>query len=360
MGKGPKMKLPSMRWIWSICLLGALASAASAFTTDTLLVPASKMKKNVAVTVILPNSYKAGGQSFPVLYLLHGASDNNNTWLVRTPIGELVDIHQFIVVCPDAGMSWYFDSPDDPNSQYETFVSSDLVKYIDGHYRTRADRGSRATLGNSMGGHGALFLGIRHSNVFGVAAGMSGGYDLRPFTTKWDIAKRIGTFQAYPDRWEQLSIVNVARSLKNRQIALSFECGVGDFFIDNNRALHNLLLEMKIDHDYTERPGVHGWVYWRPNLKYQCQFISERFKEAAAGPIPTPVIVATPSPTPTATPTPKATPEKQAPAPKPMSSPAGGKETSPTLTATKSTPPAPAYDATNGTHGPGVSLHIRQ
>lgn len=309
------MKHRSMRWILSICLLGAMASAASAFTTETLQVAASKMKKNVAVTVILPNSYKAGSQTFPVVYLLHGASDNNNTWLQRTPIEELVDIYQFITVCPDAGTSWYFDSPDDPNSQYETFVASDLVNYIDGHYRTRANPGSRATLGNSMGGHGALFLAIRHSNVFGVAVGMSGGYDLRPFTTKWDIAKRIGTFQAHPDRWERLSVVNVAKSLKNHQIALSFECGVGDFFIDNNRALHNLLIEMKADHDYTERPGVHGWVYWRPNLRYQAQFIYERFKEAAATPAPTPIPTPVVTPTPTPTPTPAAAPEtRRAPA----------------------------------------------
>lgn len=336
------MKQRAMRWLWSICLLAAMTGAASAFTTETLTVAATKMKKNVAVTAILPNSYKAGDQTFPVVYLLHGAGDNNNSWLQRTSIGDLADIYQFLVVCPDAGTSWYFDSPDDPESQYETFVASDLVHYIDGHYRTRANRGGRATLGNSMGGHGALFLAIRHSDVFGIAVGMSGGYDLRPFTTKWNIAKRIGPFQAHPDRWEQLSVVNVAKSLKNRQIALSFECGAGDFFIENNRALHNVLLEMKIDHDYTERPGVHGWVYWRPNLCYQAQYIYARFKEAAALPVPTPTPTptATPTPTPTATPTPKPT---ATPTQTPQATEAPAK-------ATPGTKPADAtHDSTNST-----------
>ncbi|MCE5229968.1 esterase family protein [bacterium] len=302
------MKQWFVRWAVA-CLFCAAASMASAFTTETLQVPSLKMKKTIPATVVLPNSYKAGNQNFPVLYLLHGAGDNNNSWVEKTPIGELADIYQFLVVCPDAGKtSWYFDT-DDPNYQYETFTSLELVKYIDAHYRTRANRGSRALCGNSMGGHGALFLAIRHSNVFGIAVGMSGGYDLRPFSTQWDINKRIGAFQQHPDRWEQLSVVTVAKSLKNRQIAISFECGVGDFFIDNNRALHNLLLDMKVDHDYTERPGVHGWVYWRPNIQYQALFIHNRFEETADGSRRAPVIQATPvqTPTPTATPTAKPT-----------------------------------------------------
>ncbi|MEN6626156.1 MAG: alpha/beta hydrolase family protein [Candidatus Sumerlaeia bacterium] len=271
------------RWnccLVSLCLLAA-ANLASAYTTDTLQVPSAKMNKDVPVIVLLPNSYQSGSGTFPVWYMLHGAGDDATAWPRKTAIGQMADIYGFIVVCPDAGTtSWYFDSPIDPAYQYETFVSSELVGYIDGHYRTRLGAAFRAIGGNSMGGHGALFLSIRHPDVFGVAVGFSGGYDLTPFPKNWDIAMRIGAYKSHKKLWKELSVVTQAKKLANNRIAISFECGVDDFFIKNNRELHQILLKNKIDHEYTERPGIHGWVYWRPNLQYQALFVAKQFEKA--------------------------------------------------------------------------------
>lgn len=280
------MKQLFTRWALSISLLIVTAHSSFAFTTETLQVPSAAMKKDVPVVALLPDAYRSGTQSFPVLYLLHGAGGNAKSWARGTAIGELADFHGFIVICPDGGKtSWFLDSPIDPSYQYETFTSTELVEYIDGRYRTRASKQFRAIAGNSMGGHGALFLAIRHPEVFGVAVAMSGGFDLRAFPDRWDIKKRLGPIQENPKLWEELSVVTQAQNLKPSAIAISFECGVDDFFISNNRVLHQELLDAKIEHEYTERPGIHGWVYWKENLPYQMMFIARKFRqaEAAAG-----------------------------------------------------------------------------
>jgi len=237
------------------------------------------MNKPIPVSVVLPDGYKDAFQKFPVVYLCHGAGDNNGTMIAATTIAALADRYGVIVVCPFAEVSWYFDSPEVPGSKYETFVSKELVEYMDGHYHTLADRKHRATAGNSMGGHGALFLAIRHKDVFSIATSMSGGVDFRAFPDSWNIKTVLGTIQNHPERWNDLIVLNQAKSLKDGELAISFECGDKDFFLPGNRALHQELSDLKISHDYTERPGYHGWDYWPNAIKFQMLFISEHFKQ---------------------------------------------------------------------------------
>lgn len=86
------------------------------------------MKRDIPATVVLPDaSAKQPDRRFPVLYLLHGAGDNDRGWLDRTPVREMADLHGVIIVSPAAGNSWYFDSPEDPNWRFETFVAAELV-----------------------------------------------------------------------------------------------------------------------------------------------------------------------------------------------------------------------------------------
>jgi len=239
-------------------------------TVVEVAVPTAMRAAPVPATVILPSTYSAQeDRVFPVLYLLHGAGGDHREWARATSIEELAEELEIVVVCPDGGRtSWYFDSPIDPGYQYEAFVSSELVKYVDETYRTRRDRESRAIAGLSMGGHGALFLAIRHSDVFGTAVAMSGGVDIRPFPRNWDIAKRIGTIEEAPERWEELTVINQARSLEPGRLAISLDCGTDDFFLPANRALHAQLLAAKVPHDYAERPGGHSWDYWARCIRY--------------------------------------------------------------------------------------------
>src|SRR5690242_14429958 len=145
--------------------------------------------------------------------------------------------------------------------KYETDIAIEIPKYIDAHYRTIADRKARAITGLSMGGHGALYLAIKHKDIFGAAGSMSGGVDFRPFPNNWDIVKDLGDYEHNKEVWDKNVVVNLVDSLHNNELALIFDCGVSDFFIDVNRALHKKLLDVKIDHDYVERPGVHSWEY---------------------------------------------------------------------------------------------------
>jgi S-formylglutathione hydrolase FrmB len=182
-----------------------------------------------------------------------------------------------MVVIPDGGFSsWYFDSPIMPQYRYETFVTKELVPAIDDKYKTLADRKGRAITGNSMGGHGAFYLAIRHQDLFGSVGSMSGGVDIRPFPENWHIAKRLGTKEEYPENWENNTVINMTHLIKPG-LNIIFDCGTGDFFYEVNCNLHDKLLEAEIPHDFYVRPGQHNWVYWYNAVKYQFQFFSDRF-----------------------------------------------------------------------------------
>jgi len=264
----------NMRMVWWLVLLLSVRGVWSATVTN-ILVPSSAMKKDIPVTVVLPNAYLPESARLPALYLLHGYSDNNKTWTAGTSIKDLADLYSIIVICPDGGYSsWYFDSPVDPAWRYETFVVKELVAYVDGHFQTLPKRESRAIAGQSMGGHGAMYLSIRHPDQFSVVVCLSGGVDLRPFPDRWDIAKRLGRLKEHPDRWSANSVITLASTLPPGELAIAIDCGADDFFISVNRDLHQLLLKRKVPHDYTERPGGHNWEYWSNAIKYQMLFIS--------------------------------------------------------------------------------------
>lgn len=243
---------------------------------DTISIYSQKMKKEIPVLVITPDNYKTSKKSFPVIYLLHGYSGNYGNW---TYTQNLSDKYNVILVCPDGGYnSWYIDSPLRPESQYETFVSKELISWIDNNYKTIKDKKARAITGLSMGGHGGLFLGIRHQDVYGAAGSMSGGVDLRFSTTSWDIAKTLGEYEKFPARWDSLSVINMTAKLKGGNLSIIFDCGVDDFFYDINKKLHARLVEQKIPHDYIERPGKHDWEYWANAIEYQVLFFDKFFK----------------------------------------------------------------------------------
>ena len=245
---------------------------------DTLVVFSEVMQKEVKNVVILPEGYDRQGQGKPVLYLLHGATGDYKNWVVRVPaIKALATAHDMIIVCPDGGYtSWYFDSPIDPQMQYDTYVSHELIEAVDANYNTLANKENRAITGLSMGGHGAFYLAFTHQDIFGVAGSMSGGVDIRPYPNNWDIKKRLGTYPENKSLWESSSVVNLVYLLDG-DLKLIFDCGYDDFFFEDNRRLHQLLLERNIKHDYIERPGVHNWEYWANSIKYQIVFFNDAF-----------------------------------------------------------------------------------
>jgi S-formylglutathione hydrolase FrmB len=195
-------------------------------------------------------------------------------------VKELADWHNMIIVCPDGAYgSWYFDSPVDPAFKFETFVSKELVDWVDKNYKTVRKREGRAITGLSMGGHGGLYLGFRHQDVYGACGSMSGGVDIRPFPNNWDLAKRLGTQRENPGNWEKNTVMNQLHLLAPNSSRIIIDCGSGDFFYAVNVRLHQELLYRNIPHDFISRPGVHNWEYWANAIKYQALFFSNYFNE---------------------------------------------------------------------------------
>lgn len=263
-----------------ICALLVSVSGAMAGTVDTVTTHSPSMKKDIKAVVIRPSAYDKN-KTYPVVYLLHGYSGNYADWIKKvSALPTYADLYNLIIVCPDGNFSsWYFDSPLDSSWKYETYVSKELVNWIDSHYSTVKDRKGRAITGLSMGGHGALYLAFRHQETFGAAGSMSGGVDLRPFPLNWDLAKRIGAYKDNPEAWEKHSVINLTHLLVNNALALIIDCGTGDFFNRVNVNLHEKLLERNIAHDFISRPGAHNWEYWENAVSYQLLFMSRFFKK---------------------------------------------------------------------------------
>lgn len=265
-------------------IIGLVIFSSAVFSrsqVDTLAVYSAKMHKEVKNVVILPENYTEKNR-YPVVYLLHGYSDNYAKWVKTVPsIKSLATRYQIILVCPDGGYSsWFMDSPLDSTFQYETYITKELLPFIDNRYSTIPNRLDRAITGLSMGGHGALYIAIRNKKLFANAGSMSGGVDLRVSTKKYDIGKRIGEIESNQSEWDNRSVVNMVQSLKNKELNLIIDCGVDDFFYQINAALHRRLISLKIDHDYIERPGIHNWDYWTNSIQYQMLYFDNYFDKA--------------------------------------------------------------------------------
>lgn len=255
------------------------SKAAKVDTVDTY---SASMKKTIKAVVILPDAYNKQ-QRYSTVYLLHGYSGNYADYIKKVPaIKNYADTYNLIIVCADGNYaSWYFDSPEDPKWKYETYVSKELVNYIDEHYQTLANRKNRAITGLSMGGHGALSIAIKHQDIFGAAGSMSGGLDLRPFPANWDISKRLGTYAQYPERWKENSVTEMVPLLATLQLALIIDCGKNDFFYQVNKEFHEKLLYYNIPHDFISRPGDHNWAYWSNSITYQLLYFKNFFDNKA-------------------------------------------------------------------------------
>ena len=248
---------------------------------DTVLTFSPSMNKNIKAVVIKPGTYK-NGKKFPVVYLLHGYSGNYADWITKVPeITRYADDYNILIVCPDGNFSsWYFDSPIDSSWKYETYVSTELVQWIDNHFNTINNKNGRAITGLSMGGHGALYLAFKHQDIFGACGSMSGGVDLRPFPLNWDISKRLGTYATFNERWDASSVINLTHLLTPNSLSIIIDCGSNDFFYKVNCNLHEKLLLNNIPHDFISRPGEHNWDYWANSIKYQLLFMNNFFADA--------------------------------------------------------------------------------
>ncbi len=246
---------------------------------DTVAVFSASMQKSIKTVVITP-AQSIADKKLPTLYLLHGYGGRYDDYVRRVDqLQDWVDQYQVVVVCPDGGHgSWYWDIPGDDQFQYETFVAKELVSYITDHYKVHNESMFRAITGFSMGGHGALYLALRHQDVFGAVGSVAGGVDIRPFPNNWDIAKRLGTYAENREAWSSRTIMEMLHLMAGKTIPVFIDCGRQDFFYPVNLRLHQKMDELNIPHHYHSMPGAHNWAYVNQSLNYQFAFFNEAFR----------------------------------------------------------------------------------
>lgn len=267
-----------------------LTSYSFAAKVDSLDIPSIAMSKTYKAAIVLPNSYAKSKAKYPVLYLLHGAYGHFGDWLRKTPnasaVKDLADQYNIIVVMPEGEKySFYLDSPVNKGSQFETYITSEVIAKIDQTYRTVAEKKGRAISGLSMGGHGALYLSAKHPELFAAAGSMSGAVDMggipdrdTPENTNKLMTPVFGAQGAPQETYASYAVINMIGKMKNNKLPLIIDCGVADFLIESNRELHRRMVYYQVPHDYTERPGAHTWDYWENSLAYHVVFFDKIFK----------------------------------------------------------------------------------
>lgn len=263
------------------------AFSSFAAKVDTLQIESVAMNKWYKAAVVLPSTYSKSKTNYPVLYLLHGAYGHFGDWLKNTPNKDLVknlaDQYDLIIVMPEGEtFSFYLDSPINKGSQFETFITKEVIAKVDKTYRTIADKRARAITGLSMGGHGSLYLSAKHPELFCAAGSMSGAVDMSSMLDRESSSQVIQLMQPVfgeqsnnPEWYAKYAVLGMIDSIKANKLPLILDCGVDDFLIEPNRELHRRLVYAKIPHDYTERPGAHTWEYWENALPYHILFFSK-------------------------------------------------------------------------------------
>jgi S-formylglutathione hydrolase FrmB len=181
---------------------------------ETIKIQSQAMNKEIPAVVISHEHFTEVG--CPVIYLLHGYAGDEKSWSIIQPKLEFIaNRYNLIFVCPYGADDWYLNSPFDKSIQYETFLSSELVNYIDAHYPTGNNKTARAITGFSMGGYGAIRIAILYPEIFGAAGSTSGAFDLInlpsiPIDTSprkdFNISAVLGTDKKL---WHQYSLFNL-------------------------------------------------------------------------------------------------------------------------------------------------------
>jgi enterochelin esterase-like enzyme len=260
---------------------------------DNLSINSTILKMERKYAIYLPPDYETSERSYPVLYLLHGAGDDQTGWI---QFGEVLNITDkaiaegkatsMIIVMPDAntGQRGYFNSP---NGEwlYEDFFFKELMPYVESTYRIKKDRRYRAIAGLSMGGGGTFMYAMHHPALFSSAAPLSAS--LGPLTLeqfKQRSAKQIeglddGVIDTYYNRHNPISMVNSATSEKFKNTRWFIDCGDDDFLFEGNSLIHIAMRKKEIPHEYRVRQGAHNWSYWRASLPLVLQFVSDGFHQ---------------------------------------------------------------------------------
>jgi S-formylglutathione hydrolase FrmB len=310
---------------------GSAAGSGAAIRTTAVTFHSDALGVDKRFLVYVPASYQASPERrYPVFYYLHGLHGQETDWIDAGRIDAAADALKLeaILVMPDGDDSFYVDSaepvdyaacrkdgtglfdPSEPRDRtcvrerkYETYITKDLVGFVDAHYRTIATRDGRAIAGLSMGGYGALMLAGRHPELFAATASHSGvdslfyigphpydsGYpQLVTDVTRWGLdAEPVGAwvrglFGSDRAFWEAHDPVTLLTKLGPGKLAIYLDCGTeDDFELDAQAAyLHAQLTANHIEHEFFLGPGRHSFSFWKPREVESLKFLRDHTSPA--------------------------------------------------------------------------------
>ena len=283
-----------MRKLLSFIFISSISSTLFAQTgkvSDNLSMQSKILKMDRKYAVYLPPDYETSQRSYPVLYLLHGYTDNQTGWVQFGEIMHIADAAiksgkatSMIIVMPDAdtGIPGYVNDAKG-EWRYEDFFFQEFMPYIEKTYRIRPDKHYRAVAGLSMGGGGSFYFALHHPELFSSACPLSAATDaaILDSLTNFSYTKGI-TGKAKEDYYKKYNVLDLIENMPDDQINAVrwyIDCGEDDFLIEGNSLVHLAIHKKGLTHEYRMREGVHSWTYWRQSLPDVLEFVSMAFHQ---------------------------------------------------------------------------------
>ena len=231
-------------------------------SVETVRFQSRLVNATLPYNVILPPGYHSSPTTrYPVLYLLHGLTGHYSDWTTRTNVADYTAQYRMIVVMPEGNNGWYTDSATVESEKYESYILKELIPDAQKRYRTIEARYGRGVAGLSMGGYGALKLGLKFPDMFVFAGSMSGAL-AAPAWTENDLKDPapipdsvLGVFgPAGSETRKANDIFEIVRALPAGRVAalpyFYLDCGTEDTFSNSSSQFAALLREKKIPHEY--------------------------------------------------------------------------------------------------------------
>lgn len=266
---------------------------------ETKIVKSAIMGKDVKYAIYLPAGYESSERNYPVVYLLHGYTDDHTGWLQFGEINRYADkaiadgvIPPMIIVMPNGDSSWYINSYDGKEN-YEDFFIKEFMPSIEKTYRIKAEKKYRGVAGLSMGGYGTLIYSLKHPELFAAAAPLSAAVFndeavINSPENSWKntFGQLYGRDLKGNDRLNKswydnsiLKIVDTKSAEELKKVRYWIDCGDDDFLTEGNCLLHIALTKKRVPHEYRIRDGAHTWTYWRTGITDALKFIGDSFHQ---------------------------------------------------------------------------------
>lgn len=219
--------------------------------------------------VFLPNQQSQfSREKLPLVIMLHGYGGNYKQWSKVVDLQEFANKYNCIIACPDGLKdSWYFDSPIQRDSKFESFFIEKYLPYLKENFQV--DTNGIFITGLSMGGHGALYLFLRHPELFASAGSTSGTLDLNYSSLKYSsLSDKLGEYNDNIDRFNKYSCINNLEKIKFSEKPIIFDCGNLDHLYQANKKFKQKCDSLRINAFYFSFPGRHNRMYWRKSIEY--------------------------------------------------------------------------------------------